>query len=75
MRQSILNVINLITHQTLHTGEKKLQFVHFDKAFAVNCMLITHQEVHIGMKEFKCDRCSKAFAPTGSFIYKRCILA
>lgn len=51
----------LVQHQRIHTGEKRYEWDHCEKA-CVCSTLTVHERVHTGEKPSTCNKCKKAFS-------------
>ncbi|KAM4642324.1 uncharacterized protein O3C94_016684 isoform 2-T2 [Discoglossus pictus] len=60
-RKHFSNEYSLVTHQTIHTGQKPFICPYCEKIFSHKSHLLAHQRIHAGEKPFTCSECGKGF--------------
>ncbi|VCW97706.1 unnamed protein product [Gulo gulo] len=59
--KTFLRVSELISHQSIHRGEKPHKCKTCAKSFILDSELACHQKSHTGEEPFKCSTCGKGF--------------
>ncbi|XP_074927353.1 uncharacterized protein LOC142047555 [Chelonoidis abingdonii] len=62
------DLVWLITHQTIHTGETLYTCSECGKNFSRRSHLIRHQRIHTGETPYTCSECGKSFSCSSDLI-------